>query len=66
MKEIIEMARMLLEMDTDTYLRCKYAMLVVSRGEPGPMEDFARKLFSLTDSRRPLQIGEDRKADKQK
>ena len=57
MKQIVEMTRMLSEMSTETYQRCKYTMLVVSRGKPGSTEDFVQKLFSLTDSRRPLQIG---------
>ena len=57
MKEIVEITRMLSEMSTDTYQRCKYTMLAVSRGELGSTEDFAQKLFSLTDRHRPLQIG---------
>lgn len=31
MKEIIEMEQNLLEMDTDTYMQCKYILLVVSK-----------------------------------
>lgn len=55
MKEVIEMIQVLLEMHTDTYLRCKYTLLAVSRKQQCA-EDFVIKLFSLTDSRRPLLI----------
>lgn len=56
MKEIIEMVQILSEMGTDTYLQCKYTMQAVSRNQKRT-EDFIEKLFSVADSRRPLQIG---------
>ena len=56
MKEIVEMTQILLEMQTDTYMMCKYTMQAVSR-DSQQMEAFVNKLFSLIDSRRPLLIG---------
>lgn len=56
MKEIIEMVQILSEMGTDTYLKCKYTMQAVSRDQKR-VEDLIDKLFHITDSRRPLQIG---------
>lgn len=56
MREIIEMVQILQGMGTDTYLQCKYTFLAGSR-ERQWVEDFTRKLFSVTDSHRPLQIG---------
>ena len=56
MIEIIEMVQILQRMDTDTYQECKYTMLAGNRERP-LVENFTRMLFSLTDSRRPLQIG---------
>ena len=61
MKEIKEMPYILLHMDTDTYLQCKYMLQAASRGRKR-VEDFVNKLFSLTDSRRPLLIGMKEKA----
>lgn len=55
MKEIIEMFQILLEMNTNTYLMCKYTLLAVSREEQCA-EDFIIKMFSLTDSHMPLLI----------
>ena len=49
MKEIIEMS-------TDTYLKSKYTLLADSRGQQN-VEEFTRRMFSLTDRHRPLQIG---------
>lgn len=56
MEEIIEMVQILQGMGTDTYLQCKYTLLAASR-DRRRVEKFTRKLFSLTDSRRPLLIG---------
>lgn len=55
MKEIIEMIQILLEMSTDTYLKCKYIFLAVSTEHQGT-HNFINKLFELTDKRRPLSI----------
>ncbi len=52
MKEVIEMAKTLLEMGTDTYTKCKYILLSVSAGHQGT-HDFISKLFEVTDRRRP-------------
>lgn len=59
MTEIIEMAQVLLDMRTDTYLQCKYTLLTVSADNPN-LADFTKKLFCLTDSRRPLLLGTDK------
>lgn len=56
MTEIIEMVQVLLDMRTDTYLQCKYTMLAVSADNPN-LADFTKRLFRLTDRRRPLLIG---------
>lgn len=56
MTEIMEMVQILQRMSTDTYQECKYTLLAGSRKRPR-VDDFTRKLFALTDSRRPLQIG---------
>ena len=56
MKETIGMIRILLEMSTDTYLKCKCIFLAVSTTEHQGMHDFINKLFELTDKRRPLSI----------
>ena len=55
MKETIGMIRILLEMSTDTYLKCKCIFLAVST-EHQEMHKFINKLFELTDKRRPLSI----------
>ena len=55
MTEIIEMVQTLLKMHTDAYLKCKYTLLAGSM-EQQCAEDFVSKLFSLTDSQRPLLI----------
>lgn len=52
MKEIIEMIQVLLEMRTDTYLKCKYIFLAVSTEHQGTY-DFISKLFEFTDKGRP-------------
>lgn len=56
MKEIIEMIQILLEMDTSTYMECKYILLSVSVGHQGT-HNFMNKLFELMDKHRPLLIG---------
>lgn len=55
MKEILEMLQMLHEMNTDTYLQCKYAMQAVSRSNS--TEKFVDKLFIVSDRHRPALIG---------
>lgn len=52
MKETIGMIRILLEMGTDTYLKCKYIFLALSTEHQGT-HDFISKLFEHTDKRRP-------------
>lgn len=59
MTEIIEMVQVLLDMRTDTYLQCKYTLLAVS-ADNSDLADFTKKLFRLTDSRRPLLLGMDK------
>lgn len=56
MKEVIEMTQTLLEMGTDTYMKCKYMLLSVSQGEP-KMKAFFEVLFERTDRKRPMLIG---------
>lgn len=56
MKEIVEMAQILMGMGTDTYLKCKYVFLAASRGEP-KMKAFFEILFGRIDRKRPLLIG---------
>lgn len=56
MKEIVEMTQTLLAMRTDTYMLCKYTLLLVSRDHPGTKK-FVEKLFNFTDRKRPLLIG---------
>lgn len=56
MKKVIEMMQILTEMDADTYMQCKYILLVVSKGR-NSMNHLVRTLFSLTDDHRPLCIG---------
>lgn len=55
MREVIEMAQILLEMSTDTYLKSKYTLLAVSSKHP---EDkvFFDVLFDRIDKKRPLLI----------
>lgn len=55
MKEIIEMTQILLQMQTDTYMQCKYILQAVSMEHQGT-NNFVNKLFSFTDSHRPLLI----------
>lgn len=55
MKEVIEMAQALLEMKPDTYMKCKYILLAVSREHEGT-KAFVRELFNFTDRKRPLLI----------
>lgn len=54
-EEIVEMATILMEMDTDTYLRCKYMILsdAALRCKPGTVK-FLNELFTVTDRKRPL------------
>ncbi len=56
MKEIIEMIQALLGMGTETYMKCKYTILAVSRKEP-KMKAFFEILFERTDRKRALLIG---------
>lgn len=56
MKELIEMTQILQGMSTDTYMQCKYALLLASMGHQ-ETKIFLEKLFSLADGRRPLCIG---------
>jgi hypothetical protein len=51
MKEVVEMTQVLLEMSTDTYLKCKYALI-----EHKGTQNFINELFKFTDKRRPLLI----------
>ena len=44
MKEVIEMKQVLLEIGTDTYLKCKYMFLTSSREEP-TVNAFFKVLF---------------------
>lgn len=55
MEEIIDTIQVLCEMGTDTYMECKYTLLVVSRQHPA-VNDFMKELFRLADQRRPLII----------
>ena len=55
MKELVEMIQILQKMSTDTYMQCKYALLLASM-EHQETKAFLEKLFSLTDNRRPLRI----------
>ena len=55
MKEVVEMTQVLLEMSTDTYLKCKYALMAVSAEHKGT-QNFINELFKFTDKRRPLLI----------
>lgn len=55
MKEVIEMKQVLLEIGTDTYLKCKYMFLASSREEP-TVNAFFKVLFGITDRERPLLI----------
>ncbi len=54
-EEIIEMAQILQEMGTDTYMECKYTLLAVSAKRPN-LAAFIRELFNVADRRRPLLI----------
>ncbi len=55
MKEIMEMKQILLEISTDTYLKCKYMFLASSREYPAG-NTFFKVLFGITDRERPLLI----------
>ena len=55
MKEVVEMACMLLEMGTDTYMKSKYMLLAASREHPGD-----RHLFDRVEKKRPLLIEDKR------
>ncbi len=55
MKEVIEMTQTLLEMSEDTYLKCKYTLMLVST-EDLKLQNFINKLFRFVDKRRPLLI----------
>lgn len=56
MKEIIGMIQILSGIGTDTYLKCKYMLLVVSI-EHKETHEFINKLFEIADRRRPPLIG---------
>lgn len=62
MTELVEMTQILSNMSTDTYMRCKYALLL-SSSEHQETNAFFKKLFSLTDRHRPLGIGINGKDD---
>lgn len=55
MKEVIEMACMLLEMGTDTYMKSKCVLLAASSEHPGDRH-FFEVLFDRIDKKRPLLI----------
>ena len=55
MKEIVEMACMLLEMGTDTYMKSKCMLLAASREHPGDRH-FFEVLFNSVEKKRPLPI----------
>lgn len=38
MREVIEMAQILLDMSTDTYMKSKYMLLAESRDHPGGVD----------------------------
>lgn len=57
MKEVVEMACMLLEMGTDTYMKSKYMLLAASREHPGDRH-FFEVLFDRIEKKRPLLIAE--------
>lgn len=59
MREVIEMAQILLEMSTDTYLKSKYALLAVSSKHPGD-KAFFDVLFDRIDKKRRLLIEDKR------
>ena len=56
MREVVEMAQTLLKMSTDTYMCCKYILLLSSK-EDKEVNAFFTTLFNLTDKYRPLHIG---------
>lgn len=55
MKEVVEMAYMLLEMGTDTYMKSKCMLLAASREHPGDRH-FFEVLFNSVEKKRPLPI----------
>lgn len=55
MREVIEMAQILLEMGTDTYLKSKYTLLAISSKHPADRA-FFDVLFDRIDKKRPLLI----------
>lgn len=59
MKEVVEMACMLLEMGTDTYMKSKCMLLAACREYPGDRH-FFEGLFDRVEKKRPLLI-EDKK-----
>lgn len=59
MREAIEMAQMLLEMVTDTYMKSKYMLLAESRERPGDRHLF-EVLFDCVEKKRPLLIEDKR------
>lgn len=52
LKKIIEMMRVLTEMETDTYMQYKYILLSVSKRR-NSLNHFIKMLFGLTDNHRP-------------
>lgn len=59
MREVIEMAQILLEMGTDTHLKSKYMLLLESRERPGDGH-FFEVLFDRVEKKRPLLIEDKR------
>lgn len=59
MREVIEMAQMLLEMGADTYMKSKYMLLAASREHPGDRH-FFEVLFDRVEKKRPMLIEDKR------
>lgn len=59
MREVIEMAQILLEMSTDTYLKSKCMLPAASRGHLGDRH-FLEVLFDCVEKKRPLLIEDKR------
>lgn len=55
MREVVEMAQILLEMGTDIYMKSKYALLAISSKHPTDRA-FFDVLFDRIDKKRPLLI----------
>lgn len=59
MREVIEMAQILLEMGTDTYMKSKCMLLAASSEHPGSRH-FFEVLFDRVEKKRPLLIEDKR------